>query len=210
MLDRWLTLVARVSNLYHPDVARGVFDDLVAHYTAMDRRYHDLHHIEACLALFDSVRELAPHPDSIELAIWFHDVIYDSRRGDNEEASAEWAGTVLARLGVPSSLKQSIRDLILVTRHNTPPVDPDAALIMDIDLSIWGQPVPVFDVYEMGVRFEYAWVPDPAYRIGRTKVLQSFLNRPRIYYTDYFYGTLESAARQNLTHSLAKLKAGER
>src|SRR5580698_10201794 len=100
MLDRWLALIARVSDDFHPDAAREVFDDLFARYTAADRRYHDFHHIEACLRLLDSVRGLARHPDSIELAIWFHDVVYDSRRSDNEEASASLAVDALGRLGV--------------------------------------------------------------------------------------------------------------
>jgi predicted metal-dependent HD superfamily phosphohydrolase len=205
MLDRWLALVTRVAEAPGHDVARAVFDDLFARYTGADRRYHDIRHIDDCLQLVDSVRNLASQPDAIELAIWFHDAIYDSHRSDNEESSASLANSALTRLAVPLATRQSVCDLILATKHNAPPTDPDAALLVDIDLSILGQPEPKFDAYEAGVRFEYAWVADSAFRAGRSTVLQSFLDRPRIYTTDYFGAALETAARQNLNRSLANL-----
>ena len=207
MLDRWLALVARVLESETPghDAGRAVFDDLYARYTAADRRYHDIHHIDNCLQLFDSVRALASRPDAIELAIWFHDAIYDSHKSDNEASSASLADCALMQLGVQRATRQFVCDLILATQHNAPPVDPDAALLVDIDLSILGQSASMFDAYEAGVRFEYAWAADSAFRAGRSKVLQSFLDRPRIYTTDYFSDAFETAARQNLRRSLAIL-----
>jgi predicted metal-dependent HD superfamily phosphohydrolase len=205
MLDRWRALVARVSETPGHDAVRAVFDDLYTRYTAADRRYHDIHHIDECLRIFDTVRTLASQPDAIELAIWFHDAIYDSHKSDNEQCSASLADSALTQLGVPRATTQSVCDLILATQHNAPPADPDAALLVDIDLSILGQPAPIFDAYEAGIRFEYAWVTDSAFRAGRAKVLQSFLDRPRIYTTDYFSAAFESAARQNLNGSLANL-----
>ena len=200
-----MALVARVSETRGHDAARAVFDDLDARYTAADRRYHDIHHIDYCLQLFDTVRAWLRNPDPIELAIWFHDAIYDSHKSDNEESSARLADSALTQLGVPRATRQSVCDLILATKHNAPPADPDAALLVDIDLSILGQPAPIFDAYEAGVRFEYAWVSDSDFRAGRSKVLQSFLDRTRIYTTDYFSAAFESAARQNLNRSIANL-----
>jgi predicted metal-dependent HD superfamily phosphohydrolase len=209
MLDRWLTLIDRVSDQFRSDAARVVFDDLFARYTAADRRYHDFRHIDACLCLLDSVRGLARHPDSIELAIWFHDAIYDTRRSDNEEASARLAADALANLGVAPAMSRLVSDLIRATRHDTATSDADTALLVDIDLAVLGQPAPGFDEYEAGVRFEYVWVPEPAFRAGRSKILQSFLDRPRIYATSHFHDAFESAARQNLARSLAQLSVAE-
>jgi predicted metal-dependent HD superfamily phosphohydrolase len=205
MLDRWRALVARVTETPGHDTARAIFDDLYARYTGADRRYHDIRHIDDCLQRFDTVRALASKPDAIELAIWFHDAIYDSHKSDNEASSASLADSALMQLGVPRATTQSVCDLILATQHNAPPADPDAALLVDIDLSILGQPAPIFDAYEAGVRFEYAWVTESAFRAGRSKVLQSFLDRTRIYTTDYFSAVFESAARHNLNRSLVNL-----
>jgi predicted metal-dependent HD superfamily phosphohydrolase len=206
VLDRWLALVNRVATekIEH-DAVRAVFDELHARYTAADRRYHDIHHIDDCLRLFDQVRRLASQPDAIELAIWFHDAIYDSHKSDNEAASASLADSALMQLSVPDALRRSVCELILATQHRVPPADPDAALLVDIDLSILGQPAAKFDAYEAGVRFEYAWVAEADFHAGRSKVLQSFLDRERIYTTKYFGAALEEAARRNLKRSLAKL-----
>ena len=205
MLDRFCALVSRVTETPGHDGIRAVFDDLYARYTGADRRYHDIHHIDDCLRLFDTAAALASQPDAIELAIWFHDAIYDSHKSDNEAASASLADSTLMQLGVPPAMRQSVCELILATQHSVPPADPDAALLVDIDLSILGQPSAIFDAYEAGVRFEYAWVTESAFCAGRAKVLQSFLDRPRIYTTDYFSAAFESAARQNLERSLANL-----
>jgi predicted metal-dependent HD superfamily phosphohydrolase len=205
MLDRWLSLIARISTQFRADAARAIFEDLFARYTAADRRYHDFRHIATCLGLLDAVRLLARHPDSIELAIWFHDAVYDTRRSDNEQASARLAVDTLAGLGIGPSITQPVGGLIRATRHDATPSDADTGLLVDIDLSILGQPAPVFDEYEAGIRFEYAWVPDSAFRAGRSEVLQSFLDRPRIFYTSHFHDAFESAARQNLARSLARL-----
>lgn len=111
----------------------------------------------------------------------------------------------MPRLGVPLELTRPVSDLIFATRHDSSPADQDATLLVDIDLSILGQPAPVFDDYEAGIRYEYAWVAEAAFRAGRSNVLRSFFDRPRIYATDYFRDIFESAARQNLGRSLAKL-----
>jgi predicted metal-dependent HD superfamily phosphohydrolase len=207
MLDRWLTLHARTGEPSRHDAARRAYDDLRARCAAPERHYHDFRHIEACLALFDTVRHLAGEPDIVELAIWFHDVFYDTRRHDNEEASARLATETLDPLGIAPAARQRIAELIFATRHTAPPEEPDAALLTDIDLAILAQPPAIFDAYETAIRQEYAWVPDPAFRTGRAKVLQSFLARPHIYTTPHFRNTLEFPARQNLQRSLAKLNA---
>src|SRR4051794_19542384 len=82
-----------------PEVSRQVFDQLLADYTGQDRHYHGIGHIGECLAEFDRVRYLAKSPKAIEAAIWFHDIVYDGRRTDNEERSADTADKQLAPLG---------------------------------------------------------------------------------------------------------------
>jgi predicted metal-dependent HD superfamily phosphohydrolase len=100
-----------------------------------------------------------------------------------------------------------VRELVLATRHNTTPESPDARLMVDIDLSILGASWPRFDEYEAQVRREYSWVPDPAFRNARVKILRAFLDRPSVYATDFFRERLEAAARSNLAGSLTRLGA---
>jgi len=72
----------------------ALYQDLVARYREPHRRYHTLQHLEECFARFDELRALAEHPRDVELAIWFHDAIYDTRRSDNEARSAAWGRSV--------------------------------------------------------------------------------------------------------------------
>ena len=57
-------------------------------YTEPQRYYHTQQHIAECLREFDQARHFARQPAAAELALWFHDAVYDPSRGDNEEQSA--------------------------------------------------------------------------------------------------------------------------
>lgn len=135
----------------------------------------------------------------MELALWFHDLIYDPRAKDNEERSAERAGEVAQMMKLSQT---RVRDLILATKHSVVPIGRDAQLVVDMDLSILGAPAVRFGEYETQIREEYAWVPEPIFRTERGRILRSFLARPAIYSTEEFRSRLEGRARENLERSL--------
>jgi predicted metal-dependent HD superfamily phosphohydrolase len=183
----------------------SIFNDLVAAYAEPRRAYHTAEHIRDCLAQFDLSSNAAQRADEIEAAIWFHDAVYQPGGSDNEDRSAEWARTALAESGVPPEAAERVAGLVLVTRHLTAPSEPDAALICDIDLSIFGRSPDVFDEFERRIRREYAWVPEPVYRSARTEILEGFLQRRFIYQTNYFRQRYEVQARQNLERVIRRL-----
>ena len=76
-------------------LAEAVFTDLVQRYGENGRYYHNLRHIQNVLEAIDSAADYAEDLEAIKLAAWFHDVIYDVHRGDNEAQSALWAVTML-------------------------------------------------------------------------------------------------------------------
>lgn len=182
--------------------------ELQAQYAESHRAYHTLQHIAECLQHFDAVQQLIQSPVEVELALWYHDVIYDTHRNDNEEASAQWAERALFDAAVAEAITQRVTNLITLTKHVAEPVDEDGAFLLDIDLAILGASPMRFAEYEMQVRQEYAWVSWPAFCRGRAKILQSFLQRTWIYRTTFFQKCFETQARLNLTASLAKLNAG--
>lgn len=184
----------------------AVRDRLLAAWREPARRYHTLQHLAECLAGFESARGLAARPGEVELALWFHDAVYDVRGHDNEERSAAWARDALAAAGVDGAAVARVDALVLATRHAAPAGTPDAMLLVDIDLAILGAAAERFAQYEAQVRDEYAWVDDTTFRLRRREVLTSFLARPTIYVTDHHRGLLESAARANLAHSVAQLE----
>jgi len=181
-----------------PMLRDDIYRELVSAYTGPDRHYHDIRHIADCLREFDGVRHLAHNPDALQVAIWFHDVVYDGRRMDNEEQSAEVAADALQRLGASDAFIEQVQQLILFTRHNTEPDTPDGKLMVDIDLTSLALAPDRFDENSRRIRSEYLHVPDETFVRNRNDMLGGLLKRPRIYYTDVFYDRCEGQARENL------------
>ena len=184
----------------------GSFAELSAAYGAADRHYHGAAHITACLAHLDRWRPLAADAALVELALWTHDLVYDTRRQDNEAASAERACQWLADAGLAAHA-DALREMILATRHQQPPTDSDAALVVDIDLSILGSTAQVYAGYEEAVRQEYAWVPEPLFRAGRARLLRQLLAMPALYHHAPLAAQWEAPARRNLRAALAALES---
>ena len=185
------------------DAGRWLLD---AH-DAAGRAYHNLDHLQHCLAEFDFAKHLCQDPLAGELALWFHDSIYDPARTDNEERSAAWARSVLGYLGAAPELLEATANSVLATSHAEPPATADAQVVVDVDLAILGQPQPVFDAYEDAIRLEYRHVPDAGFRSARAAVLQRILDRPQIYFTLPFRARYETRARENLMRSIHRLSA---
>ena len=185
----------------------GLHRRLLDAWSEPQRHYHTLQHLRECLALLEPLRHVARRPAEVELALWFHDAFYEPRRHDNEERSAAWALEAAAQAGVAADVGQRVSHLVMLTRGHEPPDDADGQLLVDVDLAILGAARQRFDESDAQIRREYAHVPDAEFRVGRSKVLQEFLARPRLYCTDHFHGLLEARARDNLRRSLARLAA---
>jgi predicted metal-dependent HD superfamily phosphohydrolase len=149
-MSAWLE--AQWTELWPRLAARGdaavLWATLRRAYSEPHRRYHTLQHLEHCLREFGAVRPLAQNPLSAELALWFHDVRYDTHAADNEEESARLADSALAGAGLPEDFRARVVGLILDTKHAKPPASPDGALVVDADLSILGQEPGRFAEFE--------------------------------------------------------------
>lgn len=181
-------------------------DRLIVSYQEPQRKYHTLQHLAECLRLFERHRSLTTYPDEVEIALWFHDAIYEVRASDNEVRSAQWATDSLRSASVRHESCERVREHILATRHAVLPVGSDQALLVDIDLSILGATEARFEEYETQVRAEYLWVPDFLFRRKRREILADFLARVPIYATTAIRQELEASARINLSRSLERLR----
>lgn len=187
-------------------VPGGLYNQLVRAWGEPHRHYHTLQHLRECLAHCEAAAMLARRPDDVELALWFHDAVYDPRRGDNEQRSADWARSGIVAAGCAEGVADRVAALVLATAgHEAPADDPDAQLLLDIDLAVLGAGEVRFAEYERQVRAEYAHVAEADWRAGRARVLEGFLSRPRIYATAPYHDALEQRARANLARSLAAL-----
>lgn len=201
MAAAWRELARRAG------VAEGhveaIFQDLCRRYSEPGRAYHTLDHIAAMLDTVDGFEGDLHDPVAVRLAVWFHDAVYDPRRPDNEEQSAAYAATELGRAGVSPLLLAAAERLILTTKtHQAPPDDTDCQILLNADLAVLGSSAADYDRYAQAIREEYAWVPEDDYRAGRRRVLESFLERERLYYTALLFEQCERAARANLRREI--------
>ncbi len=181
-------------------------------YEGADRHYHGLSHIEELLRLVQEHRSELADPEVVEAAVWFHDAVYDSRRRDNESRSAALAAERLAGRADPERLRRIAGMIEATASHRLPRFTDaaarhDAALFLDMDLSILAAAPDVFDAYEQAVRREFGWVAETDWRSGRRAVLEAFLARRHIFHTDIFRSAGEARARENISRSLAQLGA---
>lgn len=179
-------------------------DGILSRYAEVHRKYHTLQHLDECLTLFERMQHAADHPHEVEMALWFHDSIYDLKASDNEQRSAAWAKENLLRENVEAASVERIFNLIMVTKHTGSPQTRDEQVLVDIDLAILGSDSLRFSEYERQIREEYSFVPGFLYRMKRKSVLKAFANRSTIYSTPLLHQELEYRARANLASAIAE------
>lgn len=187
------------------DAGRLIFLGLCKMYNSPGRVYHTLDHVRHVLDTAASLREYTQDYPAVQLAAWFHDVVYDTRASDNEERSAAYAAAALQHLSVPAATIGKVQTLILATKSHQPSPDPDGRVLLDADLAILGADEATYGRYAQAIRAEYAWVSDDLYRSGRRRVLTAFLQRDRLFQTEPLYRVLERPARQNIRRELEQL-----
>ncbi len=164
--------------------------------------YHTLAHIAQIAAALDPVWDKLQNADAVLFALFYHDSIYELKSNQNEAQSAMLAYRRMQELGVAAETIQKCSAIILATKAHEKTGDSDTDLFTDADLSILGAPWEIYEQYAQNVRAEYAVYEDAAYHAGRAKVLKHFLQMERIFKTDYFFETLELAARANLRREI--------
>jgi predicted metal-dependent HD superfamily phosphohydrolase len=178
-------------------------EQLLAAYNSPGRHYHNLAHIEDCLGALARVENLSEiEREVLSEAIWWHDVVYDATRSDNEELSAQ-----LAEAHVRADLRREVGRLIRLTKtHDVRLDDRLGAILISIDLGILGAEPARYDAYAAAIRQEFIHVPERDYRAGRAKVLGQFAARPVIFPDAVFAARFDRQARENLARELASLR----
>jgi predicted metal-dependent HD superfamily phosphohydrolase len=174
--------------------------DLLGRYAEAGRHYHNFTHVQKMLSWLDRTGEWSP---AMELAVWFHDAVYEPLGRENEAESAAYFERSMGPM-LDAGLRADVVRLILATDFRRPRTGmPDEALLIDIDFSIlaseWGE----YDAYRHAVRREYAMVPEAEFTAGRSAVLRHFLSGS-IFSTDFFV-PLEPIAQSNLRRELTLL-----
>ena len=202
--DQWDDL----SSFYTSDsnIKENSFQIINDRYSEKSRFYHNLSHIKTLLDLFESLGNKTQDHNAIRFSIWFHDVIYDTKANDNEAESARLASQLMGRLHVDLETIEVVNSLILATKdHSGNGLSEDNKVFLDMDLAILGMPDEIYKKYSRAIREEYSWAPELIYRRERRKVLESFLAREVIYFTDEMKKRFEEQARKNINGEINSL-----
>lgn len=201
--EDFTSLLSQFSN--DTEKIKDIFKKLVELYSSEGRHYHTIRHIQAMLDFLEQNKESIKNFQSLFLATWYHDAVYDSKSKSNESDSAEMMKQDMAALSLPEDLINSVYRLIMTTvKHQRETHSEDESLFLDADLSILSRPEHVYAVYCSNIRKEYSWVPEEDYRKGRRAVLQNFLSRERIYFSKEMVGN-EHLARENIENEISQL-----
>lgn len=176
----------------------SLWEEIEKKYSAADRHYHNLVHLDNLSKELIPVKEQFNNWDTAVFSIVYHDVVYNVLKQNNEEKSADHAEKKLASIAVPAVEVQKCRTMILATKSHQASDDHEVDLFTDADLSILGAPDAAYETYFKQIRKEYGIYPGLVYCPGRKKVLQHFLTMPRIFKTNYFFEKYETQARKNL------------
>lgn len=183
-----------------PDQA---WQELSKRYTEPHRLYHTLEHLDYCLQKFDDAKSLMDDADAIEMAIWYHDIINTPQAIDNEQQSQYFFERV-AQDNFSQHFVEKVGDLIMITTHRGKPKTGDEQYICDVDLSSMGAPWEKF-IDDSNALREESESSVEEYTLGKLKFFNALLERPRIFYSDYFYEHYENNARQNIMRYISIL-----
>ena len=199
--DRFTALWGRHETSNGDSRARNVHDELIAMYGEPWRTYHNFDHISSCLGWFDLCKAHAKDPDSIEMAIWFHDCIYRVGAPDNEARSRH---LFLARSDgeLEDSFRNKVARLIMDTRHRRKPVSPDGQLLADIDLTNFGLHWNEYVANSSNVRQEIENSRQVPLSSFKPVFLEFLLTRESIYYSPYYREHHEAQALNNIKKHL--------
>ncbi len=178
-------------------------------YNSPERYYHNLDHISRMLETVKAFNDNIKYTDNLILAIWYHDIIYNTFRKDNEEKSAEFAEKSLSKTNLSSSDIEIIKKYIIRTSNHfdIEKGEPkEMKLFLDTDILTLGSKPEIYDNNTKQIRKEYKAIPDDIFNKGRAAILEKFLAAPYIYRTEYFRKNFENQARINIKDELLILQ----
>lgn len=189
-----------------------------------DRHYHGVGHVTLLWQRHCSYARKAgfraPRQHRlIACAILFHDCIYDTGRGDNEERSAKFwmeaseaaASDIEDRIWVADTIRAT-RDHLAYEASGDAWAVADSSCgsealrlwMLDLDLSPFGERPEVFDRNVALLRAEAPHLDDTAFETARLALLRRFADAAVIFRTPVLAARFDAPARANLARHLAE------
>lgn len=208
MKDRFNALSLRLSNVPVDETLNTYIDEsyviLRSEYTSDTRHYHTLWHVKYMIEKLDKyfTNLLTPRQkDLIELAIWYHDVIYDINSTNNESHSALVLEIFANALKLENSEIELLVSLVKATTHKEYQTDLSHKVICDLDLYGLSNSEIYFENRD-NVRKEFHQATEEQWLLGRKSFIKWMLSKETIFQTGFFQKHYEDSARNNLSSEL--------
>lgn len=187
-------------------------------YQQKQRYYHTMNHIQHLIKNCIKYSKDIENVTIVLLSIWFHDIVYDPKKHDNEIQSIEifkifidHATNIFNNDIFDKELIQKVIDYIDATiKHQIKDEylkDNDIKWFLDFDLAILSEQEDIYNIYAKNIRNEYIHVESPTYEDKRSQVMQKFLDRKELYFTQQFKQDFETIARQNVANEIQLLQS---
>ncbi len=201
--EQWTTITALYSN---PSVlVEKLWKEIEENYCQSNRHYHNLDHLSYMFKKANEYKANLEDFDTLSFSIFYHDFIYNTKRSNNEEKSAEAARERLTKLGVPRFKIVKCQQQIMATKAHREDDDTDRSYLVDFDLAILGEDSETYQNYTRKIRKEYSLYPNILYNPGRKKVLKHFLEMDNIFKMPDFRNRYEEQVRKNIQYELENL-----
>lgn len=201
--DTFIKLVKNYT--YNDHLTNELWNEIEKNYSSHNRHYHTLHHLDSLLVQLTDIKGEIQNWNTILFTLYYHDIVYNSLKSDNEEKSAKLAERRMKQISASIETIELCKNQILATKSHIISTNNDTNYFTDADLSVLGQDWEIYSQYYKNVRMEYSIYPNFVYNAGRKKVLNHFLSMKQIFKTEIFYNKFEQKARQNLTNELNSL-----
>lgn len=204
----------KFNNLKELDIFKNkdnkIYDVIKNKYEEPHRHYHNLNHIRYCFAVLRRLMKCSESifpaiNESLILAIWFHDIIYNPLSNTNEEDSVKFMYEIMGQYFDAKTLEEA-ENLILITKYDREPTTDQEKAMCDVDLAILASAWDEFCEYDKSIRMEYAQVPDEIYYKERAKILKKFLSKGTIFSTEAGKLLFENSAIKNINTLLANME----
>lgn len=201
--DLFLKLIRKYSN--NENYNSECWSEIENKYSSKTRHYHNLNHLKNMITELRNVESQVENLDTLLFAIYYHDIIYNPAKSDNEHQSALLFNKRISETSFANL--QECMALIDSTKEHKLSKDKDTNILLDIDLSTLGKSTYEYKEYCENIRKEYQMYSDAAYCKGRKEVIMNILELDSIYKTAFFKQEYENQAKENLRNELRQLKS---
>jgi predicted metal-dependent HD superfamily phosphohydrolase len=178
------------------------FGVVAKQYSEPSRHYHTLVHVDKMLQIVDEWYPQAPA--WIQLAAFYHDIVYSATAQDNEERSADLAHRWLSTVVGSQEIVKIERAILVTKAHNTAEANTEDWPIIVGDLGGMACEIRQYRANTQRIRAEYSMFDDVAWGAGRHKFIEKFLSR-RILPPEARFDELEAKIRENMADELSML-----